>query len=158
MAQSAISVTVKNAGADDKPLWDRARDASARCRPPTSSERWLTPRRCSTVSCPTPTRLRDDPMLSPKLRELAILTVGHMHRLASTRSRTTSRMALKAGISAGAAGRGAATSKPQTLFDEAERAVMALARESTLRVDVTDATWAAAAAASGRPADGRADA
>jgi alkylhydroperoxidase family enzyme len=31
------------------------------------------------------------------------------------------------------------------LFDDAERAIMALARESTAKVHVSDATWAAAA-------------
>lgn len=82
--------------------------------------------------------------IAPKLRELAILTVGHCtdseYEIAHHQSH-----ALKAGVN------------PEQLkvipdfetsphFNEEERAVMALARESTLKVNVSDATWNRAAA------------
>lgn len=77
--------------------------------------------------------------VSPRLRELAILTVGHCtnseYEIAHHQSH-----ALKAGVN------------PEQLksivdfeisphFDEQERAVMAFARESTLKVNVGDETW-----------------
>jgi AhpD family alkylhydroperoxidase len=87
--------------------------------------------------------LRDGSALSPKLRELAVLTVGHTtdseYEIAHHQSHGR-----KAGIRQEqlAAVPDFATSD---LFDDAERAVMALAKESTEKVQVSDATWAAAA-------------
>lgn len=81
--------------------------------------------------------------LSPKLRELAILTVGHstnaIYEIAHHQSH-----ALKAGVT------------PEQLkhipdfltssaFSAEERAVMAFASESTLDVKVSDSTWSSAA-------------
>lgn len=82
--------------------------------------------------------------LSPKLRELAILTVGHctssVYEIAHHQSH-----AEKAGVSAEQ--RKAVPQFDQSpLFSEQEKAVMAFARESTLRVDVSQAVWKAAAA------------
>jgi alkylhydroperoxidase family enzyme len=82
--------------------------------------------------------------LSPKLRELAILTVGHCtsseYEIAHHQSH-----GLKAGLSAERLGAVPAFEN-SSLFDEEERAVMALARESTLHVDVSEATWRKVAA------------
>jgi AhpD family alkylhydroperoxidase len=88
--------------------------------------------------------LRDGSELSPKLRELAILTVGHatesQYEIAHHQSH-----ARTAGVTAEqlAAIENFETSE---LFDDAERAVMLLAKESTLHVDVTEDRWAGAAA------------
>lgn len=82
--------------------------------------------------------------ISPKLRELAILTVGHCtgseYEIAHHQSH-----GLKAGVT------------PEQLkaipdfetsphFNDEERAVMAMAKECTLKVDVSDAVWNRAAA------------
>jgi AhpD family alkylhydroperoxidase len=88
--------------------------------------------------------LRDGSELDPRLRELAVLTVGHAtgseYEIAHHQSHGR-----KAGISPEQL---AAVPEFETsdLFDDAERAVMALAKESTQHVHVSDATWAAAAA------------
>lgn len=88
--------------------------------------------------------LRDASELSPKLRELAILTVGHttgsQYEIAHHQSH-----GLKAGISPQQL---AAVAEFETaaVFDEAERAVMRLAKESTLNVAVAEDVWKAAAA------------
>lgn len=88
--------------------------------------------------------LRNESELSPKLRELAILTVGHatgsQYEIAHHQSH-----ALKAGVSPQQL---AAVAEFETAagFDAAERAVMRLAKESTLDVAVADDTWQAAAA------------
>ena len=88
--------------------------------------------------------LRDGSSLSPKLRELAILTVGHVtgseYEIAHHQSH-----GLKAGITPEQL---AAVPDFETsdLFDDVERAVMRLAKESTLQVDVSESTLAAAAA------------
>ena len=88
--------------------------------------------------------MRDGSELDPKLRELAILVVGHAtgseYEIAHHESH-----ALKAGVTPR---QYAQIPRYQTsdAFDEAERAVMALAEESTLKVQVSDATWAAARA------------
>ncbi|WP_284435913.1 carboxymuconolactone decarboxylase family protein [Streptomyces sp. TUS-ST3] len=81
--------------------------------------------------------------LSPRLRELAILTVGHVTRSAYEVAHHQSH-GLKAGLTAQqlAAVRDFESSD---LFDPTEKAVMRLAKESTLRVDVTEETWRAAA-------------
>jgi AhpD family alkylhydroperoxidase len=87
--------------------------------------------------------LRDGSQLSPKLRELAILVVGH-----TTGSEYEIAHHQSHGRKAGLTGEQlAAVSEFETSseFDDAERAVMALAKESTTRVHVSDATWAAAA-------------
>jgi AhpD family alkylhydroperoxidase len=88
--------------------------------------------------------LRDQSELDPKLRELAILTVGHatgsQYEIAHHQSH-----ARKAGVT------------PEQLvnvddfetsgaFDELERAVMRLALESTVNVDVPEQRWADVAA------------
>jgi alkylhydroperoxidase family enzyme len=88
--------------------------------------------------------LRDDSELSPRLRELAILTVGYatgsQYEIAHHQSH-----ALKAGVTPGQL---AAIDDFETsdLFDDVERAVMRLAKESTVDVDVTEDRWADAAA------------
>ncbi|MEU4340838.1 carboxymuconolactone decarboxylase family protein [Nocardia sp. NPDC023852] len=88
--------------------------------------------------------LRDGSELSPKLRELAILTVGH-----ATRSRYEiahhQSHANKAGVTPAQLA-AVADFENSDLFDEAERAVMRLAEESTAAVDVTDKRWAEASA------------
>ncbi|WP_327118613.1 carboxymuconolactone decarboxylase family protein [Nocardia sp. NBC_01730] len=88
--------------------------------------------------------LRDGSELSPKLRELAILTVGH-----ATRSRYEiahhQSHAQKAGVTPEQLA-AVADFENSDLFDEAECAVMRLATESTVAVDVTDKCWAEASA------------
>jgi alkylhydroperoxidase family enzyme len=88
--------------------------------------------------------LRDSSQLDPGLRELAILSVGHAvsseYEIAHHQSH-----GLKAGL------------RPEQLaaiadfesseeFNQTELAVLRLARESTLHVDVSTATWDEAAA------------
>jgi uncharacterized peroxidase-related enzyme len=88
--------------------------------------------------------LRDESELEPRLRELAILAVGHAtgseYEIAHHQSH-----AIKAGVTrqqladvADFEGSGA--------FDDAERAVMRLACESTVQVHVSDQRWADARA------------
>lgn len=87
--------------------------------------------------------MRDSSRLSPKLRELAILSVGHAtgseYEIAHHQSHGR-----KAGLTDEQLAAVADGQDPE-LFDEAERAVIALARESTIKVDVSDASWAATA-------------
>ncbi|MFD3590646.1 carboxymuconolactone decarboxylase family protein [Streptomyces sp. NPDC058683] len=81
--------------------------------------------------------------LSPALRELAILTVGHVTRSAYEVAHHHAH-ALKAGLTEeqiAAVG----DFKTTDVYDETEKAVMRLAKESTLRVDVSAETWRAAA-------------
>ena len=82
--------------------------------------------------------------ISPKLREMAILTVGHCtaseYEIAHHQSH-----GLKAGISPEQL-KAIAEFETSPLFNDEERAVMALAKESTLLVNVSDRTWNAAAA------------
>ncbi|GAA4548037.1 carboxymuconolactone decarboxylase family protein [Streptomyces collinus] len=82
--------------------------------------------------------------LSPKLRELAILTVGHATRSAYEVAHHQSH-GLKAGLTEEQLA-AVADFEHSGLFDDMEKAVMRLARESTLRVDVAEETWQAAAA------------
>ncbi|GHC85598.1 carboxymuconolactone decarboxylase family protein [Streptomyces violaceochromogenes] len=82
--------------------------------------------------------------LSPKLRELAILTVGHATRSAYEVAHHQSH-GLKAGLTEEQLA-AVADFEHSGLFDDMEKAVMRLARESTLRVDVPEETWQAAAA------------
>lgn len=81
--------------------------------------------------------------LSPKLRELAILTVGHsvnsIYEIAHHQSH-----ALKAGVSSEQL-ENIQSFLTSSAFTAEERAVMAFARESTLDVRVSDSTWTAAA-------------
>jgi AhpD family alkylhydroperoxidase len=84
--------------------------------------------------------LRDGSELSPKLRELAILTVGHTtgSQYEITHHQSHAR---KAGVTAEQL---AAIDDFETSehFDDLERAVMRLAKESTVDVDVTENRWA----------------
>lgn len=81
--------------------------------------------------------------LSPKLRELAILTVGHAtnsrYEIAHHQSH-----ALKAGVSEQQLAL-IAEFETSEVFDAVERAVMRLALRSTHDVDVADGVWSAAA-------------
>ena len=77
--------------------------------------------------------------ISPKLRELAILTVGHCTGSAYEIAHHQSH-GLKAGISAEQL-EAIPDFELSPLFDDEERAVMAVAKESTLNVDVSDETW-----------------
>jgi alkylhydroperoxidase family enzyme len=81
--------------------------------------------------------------LSPKLRELAILTVGHCtsseYEIAHHQSH-----GLKAGISPEQL-KAVPEFETSPLFSPEERAVMALAKQSTLEVKVSTKTWSAAA-------------
>ncbi|MDW8803333.1 carboxymuconolactone decarboxylase family protein [Streptomyces scabiei] len=81
--------------------------------------------------------------LSPRLRELAILAVGHATRSAYEVAHHQSH-GLKAGLSAEQLA-AVADFESSDLFDATEKAVMRLAEESTLRVDVSEETWRAAA-------------
>jgi alkylhydroperoxidase family enzyme len=78
------------------------------------------------------------------LRELAILTIGHCtgaeYEIAHHQSHGR-----KAGISAEQL-KAVPQFETSGLFNEPERAVMALAKESTLKVDVSDETWKRVAA------------
>jgi AhpD family alkylhydroperoxidase len=82
--------------------------------------------------------------LSPKLRELAILTVGHATRSAYEVAHHQSH-GLKAGLTREQLA-AVADHEASDLFDETEKAVMRLARESTVHVHVSEKTWRAAAA------------
>lgn len=81
--------------------------------------------------------------ISPKLRELAILTVGHCTRSAYEIAHHQSH-AEKAGVSAEQC-KAVPHFDESALFNEQEKAVMSFARESTLRVDVSEGVWAAVA-------------
>ena len=81
--------------------------------------------------------------LSPKLRELAILTVGH-----ATRSVYEVAHHQSHGLGAGLTEQqlaAVADFEASDLFDETEKAVMRLAQESTLQIDVSEETWREAA-------------
>lgn len=82
--------------------------------------------------------------ISPKLRELAILTVGHCtgseYEIAHHQSH-----GLKAGISAEQL-KAIPDFERSPLFSEEERAIMAVAKESTLKVAVSEAAWQRVAA------------
>jgi AhpD family alkylhydroperoxidase len=133
----------KDASPDDKAVWDRveverkmptANIFRAMMNSPVLLDGFLT----------YANALRDGSELSPKLRELAILTVGHttgsQYEIAHHQSH-----ALKAGVTAEqlAAIGDFETSKH---FDDLERAVMRLAEESTVDVDVTESRWTDVAA------------
>lgn len=77
--------------------------------------------------------------LSPRLRELAILVVGHVtssrYEIAHHHSH-----ALKAGVTEEQYA-AVAHFESSPLFDDAERAVMDFAKDSTLNVEVADENW-----------------
>ena len=81
--------------------------------------------------------------LSPKLREMAILTIGHCvgseYEIAHHQSH-----GLKAGVSADQL-KAIADFETSPLFDDEERAVMTLAKDSTLHVEVSQEVWNRAA-------------
>lgn len=81
--------------------------------------------------------------LSSRLRELAILAVGHATRSAYEVAHHQSH-GLKAGLTAEQLA-AVADFESSDLFDDMEKAVMRLATESTLQVDVSPETWSAAA-------------
>ena len=87
--------------------------------------------------------------LSPRLRELAILTVGHL-----TKSRYEIAHHQSHGLKAGLT-QALLDAVPEfetsPLYDAQEKAVMAFAKESTLHVDVSQETWNRAAAFLGEP-------
>ena len=88
--------------------------------------------------------LRDESELDPKLRELAILAVGH-----ATGSQYEIAHHQPHAIKAGATRQqiaDVADFESSTAFNDAELAVMRLARESTLRVAVSDQRWTEARA------------
>ncbi|ANS69708.1 putative carboxymuconolactone decarboxylase protein [Streptomyces lincolnensis] len=82
--------------------------------------------------------------LSPKLRELAILTVGHATRSSYEVAHHQSH-GLKAGLTEEQLA-AVADFESSHLFDSTEKAIMRLAKESTLQVEVSQETWRAAAA------------
>jgi AhpD family alkylhydroperoxidase len=88
--------------------------------------------------------LRDESELEPRLRELAILAVGHAtgseYEIAHHRSH-----AIKAGATRQQIA-DAADFENSDAFSDAELAVMRLARESTLQVHVSGQRWADACA------------
>ena len=92
--------------------------------------------------------LRSSP-LSPRLRELAILTVGHLtnsrYEIAHHQSH-----GLKAGLT-----QTQLDAVPQfetsPLYSEQEKAVMVFAKESTLKVDISAKTWSQVAAFLSQP-------
>ncbi|ACE91277.1 carboxymuconolactone decarboxylase protein [Rhizobium phaseoli] len=77
--------------------------------------------------------------LSPKLREMAILTVGYCTNSEYEVKHHHSH-GLKAGLTE-AQFHAIAHFETSDLFDEQEKAVMAFAKESTLNVDVSDDVW-----------------
>lgn len=77
--------------------------------------------------------------LSPKLREMAILTVGYCTNSEYEVKHHHSH-GLKAGLSEEQF-HAIPNFETSDLFDEQEKAVMAFAKESTLNVDVSDEAW-----------------
>jgi AhpD family alkylhydroperoxidase len=88
--------------------------------------------------------LRDESELDAKLRELAILTVGYATKSEYEIAHHQSH-ALQAGVTPEQLA-DVATFHTSDAFDDTEKAVMFLAEESTLTVDVSDERWAAARA------------
>lgn len=82
--------------------------------------------------------------LDPRLRELAILAIGHCtsstYEIVHHHSH-----ALKAGVTEEQYA-AVPSFESSPLFDEVERAVMAFAKDSTLNVDVSETVWNAASA------------
>jgi alkylhydroperoxidase family enzyme len=87
--------------------------------------------------------LRNSP-LSPRLRELAILTVGHLAQSVYEVAHHQSH-GLKAGLTQEQLD-AVPSFEVSALYSAQEKAVMALAKESTLNVAVSDRTWRNAAA------------
>lgn len=92
--------------------------------------------------------LRSSP-LSPRLRELAILTVGHLTKSEYEVAHHQSH-GLKAGLTQAQLD-AVPDFETSSLYSVEEKAVMALAKESTLNVAVSDQTWRNAAAFLGEP-------
>lgn len=86
--------------------------------------------------------LRSSP-LSPRLRELAILTVGHLTKSRYEVAHHQSH-GLKAGLSQVQLD-AVPLFETSPHFTNQEKAVMAFAKESTLKVDVAEKTWATVA-------------
>ena len=82
--------------------------------------------------------LRNSP-LSPRLRELAILTVGHLTKSVYEVAHHQSH-GLKAGLTQEQLD-AVPSFEMSALYSAQEKAVMALAKESTLNVAVSDRTW-----------------
>ena len=87
--------------------------------------------------------LRSSP-LSPRLRELAILTVGHLARSKYEVAHHQSH-GLKAGLTQAQLD-AVPGFESSPLYTPQEKAVMAFAKESTLKVDVSHDTWRQVAA------------
>jgi len=92
--------------------------------------------------------LRNSP-LSPRLRELAILTVGHLTKSRYEIAHHQSH-GLKAGLTQALLD-AVPDFETSALYDAHEKAVMAFAKESTLKVDVSQETWDKVAAFLGEP-------
>jgi AhpD family alkylhydroperoxidase len=84
--------------------------------------------------------LRDGAELDPRLRELAILAVGHAARSEYEIAHHQSH-ALKAGVTPRQLAE-VAHFETSDAFEPVERAVMRLAEESTVKVEVSDERWA----------------
>ena len=82
--------------------------------------------------------------LSPRLRELAILTVGHVTKSRYEIAHHQSH-GLKAGLTQAQLD-AVADFETSPLYAAEEKAVMALAKESTLKVDLSNETWRKVAA------------
>lgn len=94
--------------------------------------------------------LRNGTVLDPRLRELTILAVSHAKGAAYEFGKHAN-LALTVGVAraqidALEAGEPLRADVEDERFDQAGRAVVALARESVAEVRISDATWAAAAA------------
>jgi len=87
--------------------------------------------------------LRSSP-LNPRLRELAILTVGHLTKSRYEIAHHQSH-GLKAGLTQAQLD-AVPDFEASALYSVEEKAVMTFAKESTLNVDVGEATWAKARA------------
>ena len=87
--------------------------------------------------------LRNSP-LNPRLRELAILTVGHLTKSRYEIAHHQSH-GLKAGLTQAQLD-AVPDFETSPLYSDEEKAVMDFAKESTLNVDVGNATWSKVAA------------
>ena len=92
--------------------------------------------------------LRSSP-LSPRLRELAILIVGHLTKSRYEIAHHQSH-GLKAGLTQAQLD-AVPDFETSPLYSAEEKAVMAFAKESTLKVEISNATWSKTAAFLGEP-------
>jgi alkylhydroperoxidase family enzyme len=132
-----------NAKPETAPLWDRLE--AERKRPTAHIFRALAHAPAQLDGFLTyANALRDASRLDPKLRELAILSVGYAtdstYEIAHHQSH-----GLKAGLTKDQLA-AVPDFEKSDLFDDLQKAVIRLARESTLRVHVSDVTWKAVAA------------